>query len=117
MEILGLHPLSEQDQNFDVALYFRSGRAAIPARRLAEVEVAWGVFTSPEVDRFAAVMPGLGAVEKAGTFIQCDGVTQSFEAVIQAHGACASVKKILDGMRLKANAPILAAREVNRDSV
>jgi hypothetical protein len=44
-------------------------------------------------------------------------VTQSFEAVVQAHGASASVKKILDGMRLKANAPILAAREVARDSV
>ena len=86
-------------------------------RRLAEVEVAWGVFERPETERFAAVMPGLATIEKAGTYIQCDGVTQSFEAVVQAHGASASVKKILDGMRLKANAPILAAREVARDSV
>jgi NADH-quinone oxidoreductase subunit G len=117
MEILGLHPLSDKDQNFDVAIYFRSGRAAIPPQRLAEVEVAWGVFGRPETERFAAVMPGLATIEKAGTYIQCDGVTQSFEAVVEAHGASASVKKILDGMRLKANAPILAAREVARDSV
>jgi NADH-quinone oxidoreductase subunit G len=117
LELLGLEPLTTQDQGFDVALYFRSGRAAIPAQKLGQVEIAWGVFTTHEASRFDAVMPGLGAVEKFGTFIQCDGVTQTFEAVIQAHGASASVKKILDGMRLKANAPILAAREVARDSV
>ncbi|HYX35725.1 MAG TPA: 2Fe-2S iron-sulfur cluster-binding protein [Oligoflexus sp.] len=117
MELLGLHPLTEQDQGFDVAIYFRSGRAAIPAQKLGQVEIAWGVFSAREGERFAAVLPGLGTVEKFGTFTQCDGVTQSFEAIIQPHGASASVKKILDGMRMKAIVPILAAREVARDSV
>ncbi len=118
LELLGLHPYSaENDQGFDLAIYFRSGRAAIPEQKMAPIEIAWGVWNSQEARRFAAVLPGLGTVEKAGSFTNCDGLTQCFEPMVKAHGASASVKKVLDGMRLKALAPILAAREVNRDSV
>ncbi len=118
IEQLGLHPYQEsKDVDFDLAIYFRSGRAGIPQQKLAATEVAWGVWSRAEAARFAAVVPGLGTVEKAGTYTNCDGVTQSFEAVIKAHGGSASVKKVLDGMRLKVNAPILALREVARDSV
>ncbi|MCX6129475.1 MAG: hypothetical protein NTX25_10490 [Proteobacteria bacterium] len=67
--------------------------------------------------RFDAVMPGLGLTEKAGSFTNCDGITQSFEAVVQAPGSSASVRKILDGMRLQMKLPSLATREVARDSL
>jgi NADH-quinone oxidoreductase subunit G len=100
LEQLGIQAYQEQqDQGFDLAIYFRSGRAALPPSPLASTEVAWGVFHQQEVERFAAVLPGLGTVEKSGSYTNCDGVTQSFEPAVQAHGAANSVKRILDGLR------------------
>lgn len=117
LEQLGLHPWHPvADGSFDVAIYFRGGRAMIPTERMGRMEIAWGVFSSDEVARFAAVMPGLGTIEKAGTYTNCDGVTQSFEPAVKPQGSCFGVKKILDGMRIKAPQQLLA-REAVRDSV
>ncbi len=100
IEMLGLTPYdSAKDQGYDLAIYYRSGRATIPAASLAGTEIAWGVFDKSEVQRFAAVLPGQGVLEKAGTYTNCDGVTQSFEAAVQSHGGCAPVKKVLDALK------------------
>lgn len=117
IEALGLHPYDAQtDTGFDLALYFRSGRAAIPSQPMAPVEVAWGVFQAGEIGRFAAVMPGLGSVEKSGSFTNCDGITQHFEPAVKPRGHAAGVTKILGGMRLVPT-PAAAQREVLRGSV
>ncbi len=102
------------DQNFDLAIYFRSGRAALPPQ-MAPKEIAWGVFDLPEVARFAAVLPGLSTLEKYGTYTNCDQITQSFETLVKGPGTAASVRKVLDGMKLKSTA--FVAREVVRDTI
>ncbi len=106
IEGLGLKPWNPNaEKGFDLAIYFRSGRAALPPT-MAPKEIAWGVWNSPEVSRFVGVLPGLGTLEKFGTYTNCDGITQSFETVVKGPGASASVKKILDGMKLKSHSPI-----------
>lgn len=115
IEALGLHPLGDEE-SFDLAIYFRSGRATIPSRKLATQEVAWGVWSQAESLRFAAVLPGLSTLEKAGSYTNCDGLTQTFEAAVKAHGNAAGVRKILDGLRIKAQIQN-PAREVVRDFV
>ncbi len=118
IEQLGLHPLAARDGDFDVALFFRSGRATLPAQKLAAFEIAWGVFNQSESARFAAVLPGLSTLEKAGSYTNCEGLVQTFEAAVKSHGHAASVKKILDGMRTMMKAhPETAEREVARDFV
>ncbi|MBC7661938.1 MAG: (2Fe-2S)-binding protein [Chitinophagaceae bacterium] len=114
IEGLGIKPWNEaQDQNFDLAIYFRSGRATLPPSMAAK-EIAWGVFSLAEAQRFAAVLPGLSTLEKFGTYTNCDQITQSFETVVKGLGGSASVRKILDGMKLKSNTPV---REVAGDTI
>ena len=114
IESLGIKPWnSVTEQNFDLAIYFRCGRATLPPV-MAQKEIAWGVFDLPEIQRFAAVLPGLSTLEKFGTYTNCDQVTQSFEIVVKGPGGTASVRKVLDGMKLKSSTPV---REVVRDTI
>ncbi|RYZ53636.1 MAG: 2Fe-2S iron-sulfur cluster binding domain-containing protein, partial [Proteobacteria bacterium] len=113
IENLGIKPWNPAEQNFDLAVYFRCGRATLPPV-MAPKEIAWGVFDLPEIQRFAAVLPGLATLEKFGTYTNCDQVTQSFETVVKGPGASASVRKVLDGMKLKSSTPV---REVVRDTI
>ncbi len=119
LEGLGLKPWSPSDNAYDLAIFFRSGRAGLPPKMAAK-EIAWGVFQRSESARFTAVLPGLTTLEKFGTYTNCDGITQSFETVIASPGSTASVRKVLDGMKIK-SMPVQAlsssAREHAREPV
>ena len=117
IEGLGIKPWNTaSEQNFDLAIYFRSGRATLPSQ-MATKEIGWGIFEGSDVSRFAAVLPGLSTLEKFGTYTNCDKVTQSFETLVKGPGGAASVRKILDGMKLKTSTNTSVAREVVRDSI
>ncbi len=101
-ESLGLTPLSQNGQGsassaYDLAIYFRGGRAGIPLK-LATKEFGWGVFSKDEVQRFDGVLPGLATVEKSGSYINAAGNTQKFVAAVKAKGSSASVTRILEGL-------------------
>lgn len=124
LEALGLEAYQPgKDGSFDLAIYFRSGRATVPAQALAAVEVAWGIWSRAESERFAAVLPGLSTLEKDGSYTNCEGLTQTFTAAVKAPGAAASVRKVIEGCRLIAKgagaspAVSASAREVARDLV
>lgn len=118
LESLGLYPYHPGGEGtFDLAIYFRSGRAAVPAEPLAAVEVAWGIWNSEEAQRFAAVIPGLATLEKEGSYTNCEGLTQTFVPAVKAPGASASVRKVLEGLRSKAQGNPAPEREVARDFV
>lgn len=118
IEGLGIKTWAPSEQGFDLAIYFRSGRATIPPKMAAK-EIAWGVFDSTEAERFIAVLPGLSTLEKFGTYTNCDGITQSFETVCSAPGAAASVRKVIEGMKFKLMSPaaLTPAREVVREPI
>lgn len=84
---------------YDVVIYFRSGRAAIPDR-LGRIEMGWGVFGLSEAKRFDAVLPGLATVEKSGSYVNSAGKKQTFAPAVTAKGSSASVTKILEGLNL-----------------
>ena len=101
LEALGLSPLSAGDQGFDLAIYFKSGRAAARPKKLATSEIGWGLWLAPEASEFDAVIPGLSHLEKKGSFTNCDGITQTFEAAVSALGASTSVDKVLNALQAK----------------
>ncbi len=118
LEMLGLKPFDPaQDQGFDLAIYYRSGRATLPAAPCASVEIGWGVFDRSEAQRFAAVWPGQGVLEKAGSYTNCDGLTQSFDAAVASHGGCAPVKKVLDALKVLSTSASASHEEVALGSV
>ena len=119
IEGLGIKPWNGLESGFELAIFFRSGRATLPPKMAAK-EIAWGVFDQADIERFIAVLPGLSTLEKFGTYTNCDGVTQSFETVIPGPGSAASVRKVLDGMKLKSLLPTALtspAREVVREPI
>jgi NADH-quinone oxidoreductase subunit G len=99
-EALGLKPL-EEGGSYDLAIYFRGGRAALASKRAAK-EYGWGVFTREEAERFDGVLPGLATTEKSGTFRNSAGHDQKFVAAVKAKGSAASVTRILEGLFLVA---------------
>lgn len=98
---LGLKPLEAKSEPlYDLAIYFRSGRAGLLPRRVAEQEIAWGVFFAPEVAQasYSAVLPGPTHLEKKGSYINCDGVAQSFDAVAKAKASAATPAQVFKAL-------------------
>lgn len=76
-----LHHFSQ----FERIVFFRSGRTHIPDFQRQKL-VLWGVWSLDEVkrlgDKVQLVLPGLTTIEKSGSFINCDGIKQSFNSAV-----------------------------------
>ncbi len=101
LEELGFTALDGGETGYELAIYFKSGRAAARSKKLAAIEVAWGVWFSPEITDFTAVIPGLSHLEKRGSFTNCDGITQSFVPAVTPLGMASSVEKVLHALNAK----------------
>lgn len=93
---------SHQLADSDLIIYYRAGRAAIPNFHNQKL-ILWGVWNQQEIKQWQnalqLVLPGLGTIEKSGTFISANNITQKFKAAIKHLGGSLSVddvaKKIL----------------------
>ncbi|MBF0298371.1 MAG: (2Fe-2S)-binding protein [Oligoflexia bacterium] len=123
LELLGIPPLetsyvpdstdNTDSTDSDVVIYFRSGRAGVGGRGGLELKLKssaslflWGVFYKKELDKAAlkqivAIIPGLMTVEKSGTFINCDSLSQSFTSAITHKGAALPADVIFQIMILE----------------
>jgi NADH-quinone oxidoreductase subunit G len=89
----------KNESGYSLAIYYRAGRAAIP-EKLAPLEIGWGVFTHHEAHRFDAVLPGLSTLEKSGSYVNSQGISQKFVASVKPKGSCSSVLKIVEGLKI-----------------
>ncbi|OFZ17080.1 MAG: hypothetical protein A2X86_01115 [Bdellovibrionales bacterium GWA2_49_15] len=100
VESLGIKPLdSGAISGFDTVIVFRNGRAGIPSIASAKNVILWGVFSLEEVKALKnvkALMPGLATQEKSGTFVNSDGLAQSFNRAVVHRGFGLEVARIVE---------------------
>ncbi len=85
----------------DLVVVIRQGRAQMPKVEGQDV-ILVGVYSREEIDalkasnvRIQAVLPSLATIEKEGSFTNCDGITQSFNATVAHRGKALALPKIL----------------------
>ena len=100
LEAQGLHPF-DKNQADDLVVVYRHGRSKLPELSKGSV-ILWGVFSTEELEKFLsqgvkvmALMPGLSTLEKAGSFTNVDGITQSFKVAIKHKGHALSTLEVL----------------------
>ncbi len=81
----------------DMLIYYRAGRAAMP-NLLHQKLVLWGVWNQQEIKQWQnaiqLVLPGLATIEKSGSFINSNNITQRFKSAIKHLGGALSVEDI-----------------------
>lgn len=95
LEELGIQPCSSHQMNdFELIIYFRSGRAAMPTLQHQKL-ILWGVWNSQEISMWKnsllLLLPGLTTLEKAGTYVSANNIRQSFEPAITHLASALSV--------------------------
>jgi NADH-quinone oxidoreductase subunit G len=96
LEKLGIKHFENMPAGTDAILVVRGGRAQLPAE-LAKVAtvVGIGVFTKPQVAKFAAVLPGASFAEKDGTIVNYEGREQKLRRSIVPVGKSKALSEIL----------------------
>jgi hypothetical protein len=96
LEKLGIKAFSGSVSGVDGVLVFRGGRAQLPDLKGVPV-VGVGVFNteSDPVRGFSAVLPGHTFLEKSGTFVNCDGREQRFQAALIPPRGTKAISEIL----------------------
>lgn len=100
LEELGFTPAAKfQPSDYDVCIFVSAGKVRPPYGLAAKAKkaVGIGVFLKEELAGYSLVLPGLSTYEKAGTFVNHEGVRQSFTAAIQPLGLGRPVDMILSG--------------------
>jgi NADH-quinone oxidoreductase subunit G len=100
LEAQGLKPF-DKNQADDLMVVFRHGRAKLPEISKGSA-ILWGVFSTEEVEKVQssgvnvmALMPGLSTLEKTGSFMNVDGITQNFKVAIKHKGHALSTLEVL----------------------
>jgi NADH-quinone oxidoreductase subunit G len=106
LESLGVKAASNhQLLDFDLIIYFRSGRAAVPNLQHQKM-VFWGVWNQQEIKQWQnsvqLVLPGLSTLEKSGTYISANNITQSFKPAIKHLGGALNVDDVFQKLQSKA---------------
>jgi len=103
LEELKISPLPSTGSEADVVIVFRNGRASIPQFKSSQKVILWGVWNLEEIKKLSTVnilgvLPGLATVEKAGSFINTDGIVQKFLPAINHKGGALSVQQVVNIM-------------------
>ncbi len=94
MEKLGIKPFDGLPSGTQAALVFRGGRAQLPDLKGVSA-VGVGVFNKPQVEAFAAVLPGAAFAEKDGTIVNFEGREQRIRRAIVPPGQSKALSEIL----------------------
>ncbi|MGZ6289044.1 MAG: 2Fe-2S iron-sulfur cluster-binding protein [Bdellovibrionota bacterium] len=89
LEAVGFKPASEFDPaKFDLCFFVSAGKVRPPygLAKKAKKAVALGLFLKEELLGYHFVLPGPSTYEKAGTFVNYQGIQQTFQSVIQPVG-------------------------------
>lgn len=88
---------SHQLLDAEFIVYYRAGRAQMP-NLLNQKIVLWGVWNQKEVklwqNHLQLVLPGLSTLEKDGTFISANNISQKFKRAIKHLGGALSVEAV-----------------------
>lgn len=101
LEDSGFSPASQFDpKKFDLVIFVSAGKVRIPygLAQLAKNSVAIGVFMKEESLGYDLVLPGFSTLEKSGSFVNHDGIRQSFEAAIPPIGHSKPLAEILNAL-------------------
>ncbi len=101
MEEAGLAPFSRfQPKDFDLVLVVSAGKVRAPwgIAGLAKTAVAMGVFMKEDLSGFRMVLPGLATLEKAGSFVNHQGVKQTFPAAVMPAGMSRPIESVLQSL-------------------
>jgi len=85
LERLGFKGFTAMPAGTQAVVVLRGGRATVPDLK-GVTAVGVGVFSKPQVESFAAVLPGLSFVEKDGTIVNFEGREQKLKKAISAPG-------------------------------
>lgn len=110
-EKLGIAPFESLPSGTQAVLVISGGRARLPQLPAGEI-VGAGVFLANEAQGFKAVLPGLGFVEKDGTFFNFEGREQRLKRSIAAPGDAKALSEIFMRYINSKAAPARAQAEV-----
>lgn len=101
VEEQGLKALANNSVSADIAIIFRNGRAGIPKMKADQKVILWGVWNQKEINAFPSqnilgVIPGLATIEKAGSYMNADGIVQKFNPAIIHHGSAMSTLQVVN---------------------
>ncbi len=94
LEKLGIAGFSELPAGTQTVLVFRGGRAQLPEFKGVDV-IGIGVFNKPQVETYAAILPGTTFAEKSGTIVNFEGREQKLKRAIVPPGQCKMLPEIL----------------------
>ena len=101
LEELGFKAFSEfKPKDYDSVILVSAGKVRPPygIATLAKNTIAIGVFLKEELAGIKLVLPSLSTFEKSGTFVNHDGVEQSFSAAIPPLGQSRPLNKIMSAL-------------------
>lgn len=88
---------SHQLIDAELIIYFRAGRAQMPNLHNQKI-ILWGLWNQAEVkqwqNQLQLVLPGLSTIEKDGTFISTNNITQKFKRAIKHLGGGLSLESV-----------------------
>jgi NADH-quinone oxidoreductase subunit G len=101
----GLESLNFKDAStfkpadYELTVFVSGGKVRPPYGLAAKAKkaIGIGVFMKEELLGLSWVIPGASSLEKSGTFINCDGISQSFRAAIPPIGLSRPLEMILQG--------------------
>jgi len=94
LERLGYKGFTTLPAGTDAVLVVRGGRAVLPDLKGVKA-VGVGVFNKPQVESFAAILPGTAFAEKDGTIVNFDGREQKLARAIMPPGQSKQISEIL----------------------
>lgn len=104
VEALGIKALDESKlSQYDLVMYVRFGRAAIPSFKNVKNLILFGVWNYTECQQvkeasgnhLKMVLPGLMTTEKSGSYINCDGIKQHFRPAVSHKGHGRELSEVL----------------------
>lgn len=101
LEVLSLKPYGSFDpKKFDLCIFVSAGKVRPPygLAKLAKKAIGIGLFLKEELAGYQYVLPGPSTYEKSGTFVNFQGVKQSFKAAISPVGMSRPLENILGAL-------------------
>jgi NADH-quinone oxidoreductase subunit G len=102
LEAARFKPFSAFDpKKYDLAIFVSAGKVRLPygIAKLAKKSIAMGVFMKEELLGLQVLLPACSTYEKAGSFINQKGLTQSFTATVQPVGMSRPLENILAALQ------------------
>jgi hypothetical protein len=101
LEELGLKPYGSFDpKKYDLCIFISAGKVRPPygLAKLAKKAIAMGLFLKEELAGYHYVLPAPSTYEKSGTFVNHQGVKQTFKAAISPVGMSRPIESILGAL-------------------